>query len=723
MVVNVGLLVYYKINLQNSVDLAAYYAAAKQAEMLNTMGHINYQIRQSWKLLTFRTAILGTLGPETHPANPYHQPPHPLKPEEPYLANGIRAAPVFCITISNIYGNLMGNGIVNKADNQCKSADERTLGTFDIPQVIFTFPGFNQGLRDGALILQDNFLSEFGLGGTRNFLTLAGFIISFRADSLNRRKVIAVIANDLSADSKDFHDLDNQSVVGGAGKVLTKNLASENNSQLSYELYNSLANSDCGGRAANDETLPGWLKEIDVSALFLYMDSVILTANSNGAVPSEQRLRLMGYAPTDSLPTTVLNLPDTDIKKQKFIEMNTFTGMPGFPSTYPAGRWTTAVGVEKNPWCVPYVGFKATSRPKLPFMPARFTPTLVAKAFAKPFGSRIGPWYGKTWNDKIAGSTSDQNFSAVTDVSLPPRRYDNDTSLPNITKQDHYKYFVNYSRFVGDRLGLGSEGARQAYGKFYWGTEIPPNRYWTNMWTKPFEDALLNNGGFNSNFFLGPRSGDILADAYTDAFFNNIDPAFGLAAAKKFAREMRQSELAAVAPDLFDITYYPIEPRFNRHILPRLKNFVQNRNSKNPNLMVRGDLGWRNPNFGGDGTLAGEEVNVERHVETFSTHPFLTSPPRTQIFQTITDTSLLLTSWAEKSIIDYDKNIAWKKLGTCESKIDRDNQFWVPGGCVRGGRTGYSVKLVSKKFLKRELTDLGGPGASGPILNQPPDDF
>ena len=44
MALNIGMVVHDKINLQNSVDLAAYYAAQKQAEWLNVIAHTNYQI-------------------------------------------------------------------------------------------------------------------------------------------------------------------------------------------------------------------------------------------------------------------------------------------------------------------------------------------------------------------------------------------------------------------------------------------------------------------------------------------------------------------------------------------------------------------------------------------------------------------------------------------------------------------------------------------------------
>src|ERR1700734_2488428 len=65
MMINIGLLVHHKINLQNSVDLAAYYAASKQAETMNLIAHVNYQIHQSWKLLNFRYNNLGNYGQGT----------------------------------------------------------------------------------------------------------------------------------------------------------------------------------------------------------------------------------------------------------------------------------------------------------------------------------------------------------------------------------------------------------------------------------------------------------------------------------------------------------------------------------------------------------------------------------------------------------------------------------------------------------------------------------
>ena len=48
-----------------------------------------------------------------------------------------------------------------------------------------------------------------------------------------------------------------------------------------------------------------------------------------------------------------------------------------------------------------------------------------------------------------------------------------------------------------------------------------------------------------------------------------------------------------------------------------------------------------------------------------------------------------------------------------------------PGNCVTGGRTGYSVKLISSELLRpgKIFDNLGGPGTTGQIKNPVPEDF
>ena len=61
-VINVGLFVKAKINLQNAIDAAAYAGAATQARRLTNIGHLNYEIRNIMKEWMFKYYIIGNLG-------------------------------------------------------------------------------------------------------------------------------------------------------------------------------------------------------------------------------------------------------------------------------------------------------------------------------------------------------------------------------------------------------------------------------------------------------------------------------------------------------------------------------------------------------------------------------------------------------------------------------------------------------------------------------------
>ena len=66
-VVNTGMLVNAKINLQNAADLAAYSGAAVQARQMTTLSFINYEMRRQYKKFLFRYYILGTMFQDSFP--------------------------------------------------------------------------------------------------------------------------------------------------------------------------------------------------------------------------------------------------------------------------------------------------------------------------------------------------------------------------------------------------------------------------------------------------------------------------------------------------------------------------------------------------------------------------------------------------------------------------------------------------------------------------------
>src|SRR3954470_24766954 len=66
-VVNTGMLVNAKINLQNAADLAAYAGAAVQARQLNQISFLNYEMRRQYKKLIFRYYVIGNLSQDSFP--------------------------------------------------------------------------------------------------------------------------------------------------------------------------------------------------------------------------------------------------------------------------------------------------------------------------------------------------------------------------------------------------------------------------------------------------------------------------------------------------------------------------------------------------------------------------------------------------------------------------------------------------------------------------------
>ncbi|MCM2278243.1 MAG: pilus assembly protein TadG-related protein [Oligoflexia bacterium] len=66
-VVNTGMLVNAKINLQNAADLAAYAGASVQARQLNQIAFLNYEMRRQYKKFLFRYYVMGNMSQQKFP--------------------------------------------------------------------------------------------------------------------------------------------------------------------------------------------------------------------------------------------------------------------------------------------------------------------------------------------------------------------------------------------------------------------------------------------------------------------------------------------------------------------------------------------------------------------------------------------------------------------------------------------------------------------------------
>lgn len=127
---------------------------------------------------------------------------------------------------------------------------------------------------------------------------------------------------------------------------------------------------------------------------------------------------------------------------------------------------------------------------------------------------------------------------------------------------------------------------------------------------------------------------------------------------------------------------------------------------------MRGDLGWRKeePEF--------KIFNVRKQMETAKSE-MSAQHINANVFYLIQNPAHLLTDWAPIGPGLYD--FPDKFFAKCDRPIRTDqNEVNTPGECVVGGRTGYSIKIVSRDYLLSADLELGGPGIRGRIKNPPP---
>ncbi|MCB0411507.1 MAG: Tad domain-containing protein [Bdellovibrionales bacterium] len=645
MAINVGLMVHDKINLQNSIDLAAYYAATKQAEMLNAMAHQNYQIRQSWKLFAWRYRVLGTMGleraPQTHPSRAGDL-------SETQYDMAVR--PSVCVTYQPIWQE------VGKSENLCNRTG---LSIPPLPQVqVFAgFLGLNFQIAALSQRLRQQFEFACARHGAFNWWFAMSISHAFRLDQRNRRQLIYALANGLSGGSGgDFIDLNGDSVKDGALKTFLKNLTHENRVAFdkggSFEILNSL-----------EGTAPEvWLPKITISPAVAYVDIHYQNpSTSEGCQSVNSEIAQLPYRP--DARNFLLAEPPEGLGAAPLVAWADALGM------VLKDDYQFTLGVEKNPWVMAYMGAKAKVSPRQMFFPFGSNVELVARGFAKPFGGRMGPWHGSRWPRGAPMSTGPQ-----TDVNLPERV--DGKGIPD-DPQDPRR-LPNYSRFPGDTMGMISKLAQNSMKA----TMRAEDGHQPLRASYYYYQALRND-------MTSTGINDIMAWDYQA----NTAPL------------MRDYEVAAIAPDLFDVTYYSIEPNYDQNYLSRIKANAARLNVSS--LVLRPDLGYH-----------GKEIPTFSIQEQIA-RVLSTGLWRNEAFYFLRDRAHLLTGWVNNETYG-NFTLDDKKFGHC-NRPDDNVSVKIPGSCLgRGGRVGYSVKLVSRDYLNSSLHPNGGASEPpGPIANPP----
>lgn len=727
MVINVGLLVHHKINLQNSVDMAAYYASMKQAESMNTIAHVNYQIKQSWKLLTYRYRAIGMAG-NSQAQLPFYCSSNYTPLGQPGACSAAVLPPGFdpnnvatpnCPT--SFCGAYQSFKDLGDTESYC-SANCNDPSGITLPTITAAVGPSSGALFDAltpAVItsLQNYQNSQINaLAGrcrkaaTNNFFLLGSFIYGYKKDIRNRRDIIEALASDLSA--ADPFDIDGQSIKNGSLETFKRNLTQPNledfNQNPNFELTNGLAQGACQGGQ--------WLQPIYVRPAFRYLDADCNPAG--GVLKPRFFLYYQNFPPLSNTPNVaIFNAPELS---SVFAAIQAVQFEPDDYTNTEQTKWASMIGYEKNPWCMSYVKVKASVTPKIPFSPLGKV-TLQAEAYAKPFGGQIGPWYKKTWpagNNTSGGSILP---SEKIDSNLTIRGDENAVSTMGSIQADFLSnpadpnkiklmetLFPNHSRYVGDPTGVIAFSTMESWLDGIYNVAQRPvagSRFSLNDWIHTFADI--------------EQTGDILSWDKTD---NRAAPA-------------RKLELQAILPDQFDLSYYQIEANFHDNYLLRLRKnqrlLPKVSLGSSPTVKIRGDLGYRADidglkryNIADQFKEVGPDPIMKTQQGTNAINFKMFGLGYTMRYRNEQDLGHLLTRWTPELPGMYEFKA--DQFAKCLQPIPPAGtgidpiQAATPGNCIHGGRNSYSVKLIHANYLNDRHDNLGGPGQSGSIKNPPP---
>lgn len=692
MVINIGLIVHDKINLQNSVDLAAYYAAQRQAESLNTIAHQNYQIRQAWKLLSWRYLVLGTspmtnnTKPPTFPGKSPNKLIHPAARElgptnncfkgfvnysaNPGPAGKCKLVPVICMADIHPWEiKTKGNsGNTKNQDQFCRSLNFK-VNALDLPRSIAGSAVSVAGVRSSIAQFNAQFAESCKGADSLQIVYASSLLTAFDHEQSNRLKILYTVAKDLS---KSF-DIDGRSIKEGAFKVLTKNLSYANAQSINFsnfKLYNSVSSN-------NKVKLSKWLVPIVVNPAIIFArlkappgqgcfsgeptilaPKLFLPKNNNVGLAAFQ-LHFPGQS------SAMVAQVQRSIYKSTGRKLENITKFLNNPAVNDPEFLT--VGVEKNPWYRVYAGVSATTKPRELFWLGKPV-TLKAVAFATPFGGRVGPWYGKTWRHSEPWSVTD--LSKRVDLLLPPR--DTFRGKQSETKSTVQEFVPNFSLFPGDKMGLLSSKALAA-------VSVKKG--------VSFNLSHLLQSAFNGNIKNGSFA---LKDETT---LSKLPKEGG------DNQSPRSREIAVLNPNYFDITYYSVFPDAKNSFMQRV---VKAQASKKA-VVIREDMG----NY-----LPSKNTSLKKRIEALTTN----NKVDTEYGKFITNPELLLTGWIPNGPYTYtfNKN-AFQKC----TKWGKAEKAPVMGACASGGRVGYSVKIISKDALNSNKLSLGGHSGAGSLKNPP----
>ena len=757
MSINIALTAYDKINMQNSLDLAAYYGAKKQAEVLNAMAHINYQMRQNWKLLAWRYRILGTLTQYKGEVHSLYSPRYPssknywcpqnhcgdtrnLSFQRACNDNCKNTTRRECQSVQQTFNNVGVYG-----DNYCdnfyfvcishevwkrgiKGRDQNLCTTFevDVPpvtdlQIVAGFMAEAHLAARGVVSLQEDVAKSCPAEGALNWLMTQLFMTHFRLDQKDRKVMIKEI---YERTLKIGEDLDGEKIVEGAQKVFCRNLSRTNcESAKNLCQYSSSSgrgkcephSSHSGLTAFNsfeEKEFEEVFDKLDVRPVlqFLYDSTKNESCTTKIGVHYNDEplinyyggdvfanvVQILGTAPSHSLVGFLT--PEVG----KLFWYNQVTGTDPNDS-HPMK--TLTLSFFKKPNQTLYYALRLEYDYESQYQifslnlsePIKFK----ASAIAKPFGSNFGP-------------QPDQN-----DPLIPIDHPEAQIRIPS-NKANPALLQPNFSRYPGDKWGLIDK----------------------SLHDNSSEMNFLNK----HKFYPNTQRVYSMEDYFHLTLYNSIekDPLAKRGESYDPLNFSRVMEMMAVYPDFYDISYYSILGNYHQTYFkkickllkgsacdPKGENGFSSRFSAPVQAYIRGDFGWPDTDF------YIEENHKNKGVELSIAPAFLEGRIQEPLITKIADRSggnpaklfgkntlakdnnyyhsqrnlfypwlanplpdRLLSSWTNTTKPNRYKEYSFPEDTFLECEGPALKGMPVPSACASGGRSGYSVKLISCEIAK-----------------------
>ncbi len=332
----------------------------------------------------------------------------------------------------------------------------------------------------------------------------------------------------------------------------------------------------------------------------------------------------------------------------------------------------------------------------------------------------MGPWYVKDWPQAVAGAARESyksNSQQPNDMveSIGGVRVNNISGITNI---DDPAWAPNIARFAGDILGFSSERVlayfHSAIQGFANGSPYPP-RYLAMASPPPQYPFPV----MPAQEHVSLRYYESVATDYNGTANPGKDQ-LSWDQTSNMAPRLRLMEIAAIAPTIFDLNYYSLDPNFYDNYFVPIEKHIQKRGGWDNDKHLLGDYGWRANTETGKKMNIFDQIRIQRDVGAVRALNSDASMP-----YVVKKGTHLLNSWSVDNLLDYRLNST--KFGECFSPASSDFETPIvpstPGNCVDGGRVGNSVKLVSKDWLNSTDLELGGNGMTGAIRNPPPQDW